>query len=109
MYLLENNSNNKTYLGITTDMDKRLKKHNGLLSGGAKYTRAFKGDGEWILKATVTNLTSSLAKSYESTIKKIKKPYKKGQTPLDRRIELMMHIAGENNVNIVEDDYVDII
>ena len=98
MYLLENSSNNKTYLGVTTDMERRVKQHNG--KGGAKYTRAFKGNGEWILKANVTDLTESKAKSHESIIKKIKKSYKKGQTPLDRRIELMRYIVGEDNVNI---------
>jgi putative endonuclease len=28
------------YTGITTDVDKRMNQHNGLLSKGAKYTRA---------------------------------------------------------------------
>jgi len=31
---------NHTYVGITTNLDKRIKQHNGLLAGGAKYTRA---------------------------------------------------------------------
>ncbi len=27
------------YCGVTTDMDRRLREHNGLKSGGAKYTK----------------------------------------------------------------------
>ena len=30
--------NPKTYIGITSDLDRRLKQHNGLQSGGAKAT-----------------------------------------------------------------------
>ena len=29
---------NSFYCGITTDLDRRLKQHNGVISGGAKYT-----------------------------------------------------------------------
>ena len=28
------------YCGITTDIERRLKQHNGVLKGGAKYTRS---------------------------------------------------------------------
>lgn len=31
---------NSFYCGITTNIEKRLKQHNGELSGGAKYTRS---------------------------------------------------------------------
>ena len=30
---------NSLYCGITIDLEKRLKQHNGVLKGGAKYTR----------------------------------------------------------------------
>lgn len=30
---------NSYYCGITTDLERRLKQHNGELKGGAKYTR----------------------------------------------------------------------
>ena len=31
---------NSLYCGITTDIDRRIKQHNGLISGGSKYTRS---------------------------------------------------------------------
>ena len=33
-------NDNTFYCGITKDLSKRLKQHNGLIKGGAKYTRA---------------------------------------------------------------------
>lgn len=36
-------SANKTYIGITNNLALRLKKHNGVLKGGAKSTRIAKG------------------------------------------------------------------
>lgn len=38
VYLLKND-NNRTYVGCTTDVARRLRQHNGELSGGAKYTK----------------------------------------------------------------------
>ena len=32
--------NNKLYVGVTNDLEKRLLQHKGLINGGAKYTRA---------------------------------------------------------------------
>ena len=42
VYLIKNN--NCTYVGATNNTERRIKKHNGELSGGAKYT-ASKGSG----------------------------------------------------------------
>lgn len=39
VYLLQC-SNNAFYCGVTNDIDKRLRQHNGEIIGGAKYTRA---------------------------------------------------------------------
>lgn len=37
-YILKSDICNKTYVGYTNDLTHRLKQHNGILSGGAKYT-----------------------------------------------------------------------
>ncbi|CAC9626319.1 COG2827: putative endonuclease containing a URI domain [uncultured Gammaproteobacteria bacterium] len=39
IYLLQC-ANNALYCGITNDINKRLRQHNGEITGGAKYTRA---------------------------------------------------------------------
>lgn len=37
-YILYNDVNQKTYNGYTVNLERRLRQHNGELSGGAKYT-----------------------------------------------------------------------
>lgn len=39
VYLLQEIDGTRTYVGATLDVERRLKQHNGLLSGGAKATR----------------------------------------------------------------------
>ena len=45
VYLLKND--NKSYIGYTNDFVRRWKQHNGILSGGAKYTTRNKGCDQW--------------------------------------------------------------
>lgn len=40
VYVLLSVDEQRTYVGITTDVDRRLRQHNGELAGGAKSTRA---------------------------------------------------------------------
>lgn len=40
LYVLLSASGERTYVGITTDPDRRLRAHNGQISGGARSTRA---------------------------------------------------------------------
>lgn len=88
LYLLQNTDNEKTYLGVTVDIDRRLKQHNGDLTGGAKYTKANKGNGKWVVKKLVKDLTKSQAFSFETQIKN-KRNKGKGKTPLEKRIYLI--------------------
>lgn len=103
LYLLENTSNNKTYVGVTTDINRRIKQHNGELSGGAKYTKANRGDGEWIVRAKVTELSSSSAHSYENKIKNTKN-YNKKITPIERRLIIMTNLLGKDTVEVINYD-----
>ena len=97
LYLLENSENKKTYLGVSNNFPRRLRQHNGELVGGAKYTTAFKGNGEWILKAQVCDLTKSKSLSYERIIKN-KRRKGRGKTPLERRIYLMKQTIIDHNI-----------
>lgn len=38
VYILSSTTRRRTYVGVTCDLTRRLKQHNGILKGGAKYT-----------------------------------------------------------------------
>jgi predicted GIY-YIG superfamily endonuclease len=48
----ENNSIKRTYIGITNNLEKRIKQHNGLIKGGAKSTRC---SDQWFYYMKVGN------------------------------------------------------
>jgi len=61
------------YTGITTDLTRRLEQHNGLLSGGASYTR---GRRPVTLVYTDYQKNRADATRLEWQIKKLKRPEK---------------------------------
>lgn len=91
LYLLENNVNKKTYLGVSTNIQRRLRQHNNEIKGGAKYTTNNLSNGKWILKLIVENMTKSEALSYERILKN-KRRFGKGKTPLEKRLYLIKHL-----------------
>jgi len=91
VYLLKNTSNDRTYLGITNNSVRRLRQHNGDLKGGAKYTCAFKGDGEWRYYLKISNLSKSNALSIERTAKN-KRKGAKGIKAIDKRLNVLLPI-----------------
>ena len=97
LYLLENSFNKRTYLGVTTDYNRRVKQHNGELKGGAKYTNSFKEEGEWILKLIVKDLSKSEALSKERTIKNLRRKAK-GKTPYEKRLYIIKQVIPEDNI-----------
>jgi predicted GIY-YIG superfamily endonuclease len=80
VYLLITNwdetfENCKTYIGATVNLDRRLKQHNGILSGGAKYTRKYKGS--WKRICSIHNFpTWNSALQFEWKLKNISKKIK---------------------------------
>ncbi len=63
VYLLKC-SNDSLYCGVTTDINKRLKQHNGILKGGAKYTRAH-GPCALAYQEEVGDRSSACKREYE--------------------------------------------
>ena len=84
LYVLENTVHNRTYVGITNNLERRIRQHNGIIKGGAKYTHNFKGDGEWQYYMYISNLTKSQSLSLERSIKNTKCNIK--GKPIDKRI-----------------------
>lgn len=66
-YLIHSDASNTTYIGITTDVDRRLKQHNQILKGGAKYT---KRSNDWKYVSILSNLDRSNASKLEIEWKK---------------------------------------
>lgn len=63
VYLLQC-ANNSLYCGITNDIDKRLRQHNGEIMGGAKYTKAF-GPCVLVYQEQAKNKSVALKREYE--------------------------------------------
>lgn len=64
IYLISNG--NRTYVGSTTDVNRRLRQHNGELTGGARSTRGYK----WELICYVSGFENrSVACRWEKLVK----------------------------------------
>ena len=94
LYLLTHSSHNRTYLGITNNLERRVRQHNGELVGGAKYTQSFKGEGKWLCYLCVSNLSKREALSIER-IAKNKRRKAKGKTALARRLDVLLPLLGD--------------
>ncbi len=69
VYIIEC-QNGDLYTGVTTDIKRRLKQHNGELKGGAKFT---KGKSPVVLKYKIEAENRSEAQKIEYQIKKMDK------------------------------------
>lgn len=70
-YILYDKSSNKTYVGYTIDPIRRLRQHQGILKGGAKYTSK-KGDWDYLAIVACPEFTYNTALSFEWHVKHIK-------------------------------------
>jgi len=96
VYLLHNTVNRFVYIGSTNNRIRRLRQHNGELVGGARYTHANKGLGEWRFYGYVENLEKRVALSIEKRIQ-IRARKMKARDPLQRRIDAIREILGDYN------------
>jgi len=96
-YLLAaGNPTKRTYVGITTDLPRRLRQHNGEIKGGAKATRAHRG--EWAIAGFVAGLPNrSVAQSFEWHVKHNRPKYLR----LDRRAHRMAELARDHELPLV--------
>jgi hypothetical protein len=94
IYLLKNTINNCTYVGITNNLKRRIRQHNGELVGGAKYTKNKKQDGEWIVYGTINGLGKRQALSLEKKIQ-IRSRKTKGPNPIERRLNCIAKLLEE--------------
>ena len=86
VYLLINTCNSRTYVGITNNLNRRIRQHNSEIKGGAKYTTCFKGTGEWKIYLHIPNLAKNEALSLERKIKNLRKK-SIGKNPIDKRLD----------------------
>jgi len=70
VYVLVSTRRTRTYVGISTDCDRRLRQHNGALPGGAKSTRAGRPWGIGIVYGPFDN--RSEASKIEYRVKKLR-------------------------------------
>jgi len=108
IYLLVNTCNSNTYIGITNNKERRIRQHNGELVGGAKYTCAKKGDGQWLFYGWIMgnniilekNRSLSLEKKIKIKSKKVKIPknleISSVSTPLLKRLIAINFILEQN-------------
>jgi|UniRef100_A0A6C0EDW9 structure-specific endonuclease subunit SLX1 len=101
VYLLINTNNNRTYIGITNNINRRIRQHNGELVGGAKYTTNNKNDGKWMYYGFIINLSKNISLSLEKKIKI--KSRKLTGTPLEKRLKAINFIIDEYNLNNLND------
>ena len=97
LYLLVNNCNSRTYLGITNNFNRRIRQHNNEISGGARYTKINKEEGLWFPKVIITDLSKNQALSFERTIKNMRRSGR-GKTPFEKRLYLIKNICKNYNI-----------
>jgi structure-specific endonuclease subunit SLX1 len=89
VYLLQELGGNKTYIGATLDIERRLNQHNGLQSGGAKATHG----RQWSRMCHVQGFPSEKAAlQFEWSWKHTSK--KQTGSALERRIKALFVLLG---------------
>ena len=89
VYILQSKTNTaRTYVGVTNNVQRRLRQHNGHLAGGACYTR---GSRPWYMHSLFQLGTRREALSLEWQIKH--KRLRKDGTGVDGRVATAVRLA----------------
>lgn len=97
-YCVSSESINKTYVGSTNNLKRRIKQHNGILKNGAKATRVGR---PWKIFIAVTGFQSkSECLSFEWHWKKLSK-VQNGSSELRRRKALLILVLNNKWKNVV--------
>ena len=91
-YCLVRSDSAATYVGATVNMECRLRKHNGLIKGGAKYTLSALTRGHTGgLSVKVSGFpTWRAALQFEWRWKHLSRKKRIGKSPLERRIKALI-------------------
>ena len=90
-YILYNKLSSRTYVGYTVHPSRRVRQHNGLIKGGAKYTTRNGGQWEYLAIIASPQFTSRTGLSFEWHLKH---PRKQG---VDGRIVNLMETIMYNS------------
>jgi predicted GIY-YIG superfamily endonuclease len=116
-YALLHTIKNKTYTGITNNFERRLKQHQGKLSGGARYTRTKKGSWKPIFHVLGFETHRSVLQ-FEWAMKKRKLPakyskskkYTRGLSGRVRQLEFILslgNITHDSSIKLNVDCFID--
>ena len=93
VYLLKSEVSNRTYVGYTIDVQQRLRRHNGELSGGARRTRIAR---PWKVVMFVSFEHERTAMQYEFCIHKTRK-FKRG-TGVANKMKVMKGLLSQERI-----------
>ena len=96
IYLLIHSLSNLTYIGITNNLNRRLRQHNCELKGGARYTTNNKKNGNWLCYGYICNVTKRKALSIEKKIKI--KSRKMCGTPIEKRLKAINILLNDTDL-----------
>ena len=99
-YLISN-SESRTYVGYTNNFKNRIRKHNGEIVGGAKYTTAHKGEKGWtpiILITGIIEKKTALSLEWRMKKRRNKLGKLKPSYGLESRIRNIFEIIKEDKI-----------